>query len=447
MGRGLRRSSRMPGRLSHGASNCAQGEVTVTSENQMRQGASIAAATLSLLMASTAAQATEGYFALGYGPGQRALAGAGVARGSEPMSAAVNPAGVASVGKQLQLGFQLFAPFRGYTGTGTGFVPSGSVTSKENLFPIPNISYNLPLENGAVFNFSAYGNGGMNTTYPTGLGGCGSVYCGGRAGVDLTQLFLSATYARKVGAISYGIAPTIAIQRFGATGLGAFSAISVDPAHLTDTGYDMSYGYGLRAGIEVEVSPTFQLGLAGQTKMRMTKFKKYAGLFENGGDFDIPASITAGLAWKARPDLTVLADYQRIFYSGVGAVGNANTAGPLGAPGGAGFGWDDVDVVKLAVEWQESDRMTWRAGYAYVSNPIGPEDVTLNIIAPGIVKHHLAGGGSYRIDDRNTLDFSVDLALHNSISGPETTPGGPTGGTVKLNMHQVSASIGWTRRF
>ncbi len=399
------------------------------------------------MMASTSAQATEGYFALGYDPGQRALAGAGVARGFEAMSSAVNPAGVAGVGKQMQLGIELFAPFRGYTGTGTVFVPSGSVDSKENLFPIPNFSFNKPLANGAVLNFSAYGNGGMNTTYPTGLAGCGSVYCSGRAGVDLSQLFLSVTYAKKVGAVSYGIAPTVAIQRFGATGLGAFGAISSDPAHLSNTGYDMSYGYGLRAGIEVELSPTVQFGLAGQTKMQMSRFKKYAGLFENGGDFDIPASITAGVAWKARPDLTVLADYQRIFYSGVGAVGNSNSAGPLGAPGGAGFGWDDVGVIKLGLEWQKNDKMTWRAGYAYVTNPVGPEDVTLNIIAPGIVKHHLAGGGSYRFDDRNSIDFSVNYALPNTVTGAEVTPGGPTPGKVKLNMHQLSASIGWTRRF
>jgi long-chain fatty acid transport protein len=403
--------------------------------------------TASIAVMSTSAGATEGYFALGYDAAQQSLGGAGVARGFESMSAAINPAGVAGVGKQLQFGVTLFAPFRGYTGTGTVFVPSGNVDSKENLFFIPNFSYNRPLANGAVFNLSLYGNGGMNTTYPTGLAGCGSVYCGGRAGVDLQQLFISATYAQKVGNISYGVAPTIAVQRFGATGLGAFSAISVDPANLTNRGYDLSYGFGLRAGVEVEVSPQLRLGLAGQTKMYMSRFSKYAGLFEDRGDFDIPAAITAGLAWKARPDLTLLADYQRIFYSGIGAIGNSNSAGPLGAPGGAGFGWDDVDAVKLGVEWRQDDRMTWRAGYAYSSNPVGPEDVTLNIIAPGIVQHHLSAGGTYKLNDRNSIDFALTYVLPNKVRGGETTPGGPTPGTIELNMHQVSASIGWTINF
>lgn len=399
------------------------------------------------LGAAGTAQATEGYFALGYGPSQRAIGGAGVAYGFEAMSAAVNPAGVTGLGHELQFGIEIFAPTRGYTGTGTSFVPSGTVESGNDIFPIPNFAYNLPLSNGAVFNLAAYGNGGLNTDYPTGLGGCGSVYCGGEAGVDLSQLFIAATYAQKTGAISWGISPTLAVQRFKAKGLAAFAGISTNPAALTDNGYEMSYGFGLRLGAEIEVSPTLSFGVAGQTKMYMSKFKKYAGLFEDGGDFDIPASISAGVAWKATPSLTVVADYQRIYYSGVGAVGNATNAGALGAKGGAGFGWDDVNVYKIGAEWKQSEMMTWRAGYAHATNPIGPEDVTLNILAPGVVEDHVTAGGSMRLNARDTLDFSVVYALPNATTGPETTPGGPTGGTVKVEMHQLSASIGWTRRF
>lgn len=405
------------------------------------------AATGALCLVAGSATATEGYFALGYGPVQRGLGGSGVAAGFDAMSAAVNPAGVGGLGNEWSLGFELFAPRRGYEGTATGFVPSGSVDSGHPLFPIPNFAWNHVLGNGAVLNVSAYGNGGMNTSYPVGLAGCGSVYCGGKAGVDLSQLFVSVTYAQKQGRLSWGIAPTLALQSFAARGLGAFGGISVDPAHLTDLGHDVSYGVGLRGGLQYAVSDTLSLGLSAQTRMNMSKFDEYAGLFADGGDFDIPASVTLGLAWKARPDLTLLADYQKIFYSDIPAVGNANTAGPLGAPGGAGFGWDDVDVIKIGAEWQSSPEMTWRAGYAHATNPVGPEDVTLNIIAPGIVQDHLTFGGSRKLNDRDRLDFSVVYALENSVSGPETTPMGPTGGTVDLRMDQLSVSIGWTRRF
>lgn len=288
--------------------------------------------TVAASMVATSATATEGYFALGYGTNQRALAGAGVAYGFEAMSATVNPALAAGVGHELQLGAELFSPRRGYTGTGTGFVPTGNVESGSNLFLVPNFAYNRPLDNGAVLNFSLYGNGGMNTDYGVGLAGCGSVYCAGPAGVDLSQLFLSVTYAREVGNLSWGISPTLVAQRFEAKGLAAFGLLSVDATKLTDNGYDMSFGGGLRAGVQWKASPTVTFGLSGQTKMNMSKLDKYAGLFENGGEYDIPASITAGVAWKANSDTTIMLDFQRIFYSGIPAIANAGTQGNLVVP-------------------------------------------------------------------------------------------------------------------
>jgi len=404
---------------------------------------------LGAAVASTPASATGGYFAIGFGAVQRSMGGAGVAHTNDAMSSAANPAGVADVGREFVLGGQVFNPVRGFEGTGTLFVPSGEIDSDKNFFISPNFAYNVPLANGAVLNFAAYGNGGMNTTYPDVANpNCLSgVFCAGPAGVDLIQLFLSATYAKKVGDISFGIAPTVVIQGFSANGLGAFGAISVDPTALTDNGQDWSFGYGLRGGIEIDLSDTLRFGLAGQTKMWMSEFDKYSGLFEGGGDFDIPASITAGFALDVQPNLTMMLDYQHIFYSDIGALGNAGNAGPLGAVDGAGFGWDDVDVVKLGIEWRASDRMTLRAGYAHASNPIGADDVTLNILAPGITTHHFTAGGTYKINDRNAISVSAVYAPENAVSGAETTPGGPTPGEVELKMYQASINIEWSKTF
>ena len=58
------------------------------------------------LMASAlpqTASATEGYFALGYGPAQRGVAGAGVGYSQDAMSGAINPASVATVGRGVAI--------------------------------------------------------------------------------------------------------------------------------------------------------------------------------------------------------------------------------------------------------------------------------------------------------------------------------------------------------
>ena len=402
----------------------------------------------------SAASATEGYFAMAYGTAQRGVAGAGIAYSQDAMSSAINPASVATVGRELTLGVEIFSPRREFTVSGgnPGLLPDGTTQSGRDWFVVPNVAFNMPLANGAVVNFSAYGNGGMNTAYRdvpnANCGPFSGVFCGGTAGVDLTQLFLSVGYAKKTGNFSWGVAPTVAVQRFSAKGLAPFGALSVDPANLSNRGHDMSYGIGLRAGFQYEINPQLTIGVTGQTKFKMSKFKKYAGLFENGGEFDIPATLGVGLAFKPRSDITLMLDYQRIFYSNVPAVANSTTATALfGSKGGSGFGWDDVDVIRIGAEWQQSPDMTWRAGYAHATNPVGPEDVTFNVLAPGIVKHHLSFGGTKRLNDRDKLDFSLAYVVPQTVSGPEMTPGGPSGNTVKLRMEQFSVSVGWTRTF
>jgi len=361
------------------------------------------------------AMATEGMFALGFSTNQRAMGGTGVAYGYEAMSATLNPANAANVGHEMQFGLDIFSPNRGFT-----IAPGPRVESNSNYFPVPNFSYNKPLDNGKVFNVSVYGNGGMNTDYPINMFGAGNP-----TGIDLSQMFISATYAGRTGNLSWGVSPTMVIQTFRANGLPWGS------------GRDWSYGGGLRAGIVYDASSQLSFGLSASTKMNMTKFDKYAGLFENNGEFDVPGSITAGLAYKANSKLTMMLDVQRIFYSGVDAISNSVVAGPLGAPGGAGFGWDDINVLKLGLEYKANDTMTWRAGYAYSENPVGPEDVSLGVLAPGVVTHHLTVGGTYTLNPSNSIDFAIEYAPENTV----------TGGPVTLDMSQLSVSVGWTRKF
>ncbi|WP_102224313.1 OmpP1/FadL family transporter [Acidimangrovimonas sediminis] len=429
--------------------------MTVKRTHLLRAGLGAAAAAL----LSVPAHATEGYFALGPDAASRGTAGAGVAApGFNAMSSAVNPAAVAGMGRQFSLGIEAFSPHRGFTATGTGVISQGRVDSGHKVFPVPNFGYTMPLANGGTLNIAAYGNGGMNTSYPAmtrvnpcppGAPSSTGVFCDGKAGVDLNQLFLSITYAKETGGVRWGIAPTLVAQWFKAYGLRLFSPYSNDPANLSNNGYDYSYGVGLRAGIQADLTPELSVGLSGQTKMRMSKFKDYAGLFADGGSFDIPAQITLGMAYKVAPRWTVLADIQRIWYSGVDSVANpfpANTSPmPLGAPGNSGFGWDDVTVYKIGAVWRQSDRMTWRFGYAHSTNPVKSSQVTLNIVAPGVVTDHFTVGGSYQMSPRDTLDFALVYVPKNSVSG--AVPASLGGGDVTIDMHQVSASVGWTRRF
>ena len=105
-----------------------------------------------------------------------------------------------------------------------------------------------------------------------------------------------------------------------------------------------------------------------------------------------------------------MVDYKHIFYSGVNSIANPSSPlppGSLGSANGPGFGWRDVDVVALGLEWRALENLTLRAGYAYNTQPITSANVTFNILAPGVVTNHIAGGFSYVVNKNSAIDFAL----------------------------------------
>ena len=125
------------------------------------------------LFISAQTMATDGYFSTGYGTINKGLAGAGIAfyQGSLING---NPAGAAFLGNQYSLGVNLFNPNRQYTVTGMpsgmegtfGLMP-GTVESDSKFFVIPSVGANWMLGEKSAISASLFGNGGMNTDYPT----------------------------------------------------------------------------------------------------------------------------------------------------------------------------------------------------------------------------------------------------------------------------------------
>jgi long-chain fatty acid transport protein len=408
------------------------------------------------------AQATNGYFAHGFGTTSKGLAGAGVAYSQDTLAAATNPAGMVTVGDRIDLGAALFSPRREYSVSGDpGPFQTGTVESDSNYFVIPHFGWNKMLDDRSSIGISVYGNGGMNSDYPGttsvdfGGGAQPGTFGAGPAGVDLMQLFIAPTYARKINdTASWGVTPIIAYQRFKATGLlgfgdGGFNASS-DSDNLSDRGYDSSWGYGVRLGVQGEVSPGLRLGASYQSKIFAEEFDKYKGLFAEQGDFDIPANMTVGLAWDVSPSSTLFFDVQHIWYSDVKSIGNPLMPNfqqaLLGDNDGAGFGWKDMTIAKIGYQWQTSPDMTWRLGYSYGKQPIRDSEVLFNILAPAVIEHHLTGGFTKQIGSSNEFNFAAMYAPAKKVSGPN--PIAQMGGadqTVELKMYQfeIEASYAW----
>jgi long-chain fatty acid transport protein len=397
------------------------------------------------------AMATNGYFVNGYGAPSKSMAGAGVAVPTGVLGLAQNPAMGVKVGNRVGLCLTFFAPDRDVRIAPGGPLTPGRFGSDQELFIIPCGGVNFKLDDRSSLAFFVYANGGLNTDFDTnffsGLG-AGSA----PLGVNLEQAFLSTNYARKVSdKVTIGISPVFAVQRFRAEGLEAFSGLSVSPGSLTNRGTDTSTGFGVNLGVLYDHNAEWTFGAAYRSRVNMSKFSKYNGLFADDGDFDIPATLLLGAAYTpARaPQFTFTGEYQRIWYSNIPAIGNpsAPPQGPLGSANGVGFGWRDMDIWRLAAIWRKSDRLTLRTGVSYSSKFIEDGgEVVINTIAPAAPQWHLSVGGAYVLSDRWTFQFSYTHAFSETFSGnnPALT-GAPQ--NVKIRMHQNEISTGLSYRW
>jgi long-chain fatty acid transport protein len=416
-----------------------------------RSAAALAIAISTVAFAASAARATDGYFEEGVSPADKATGGAGVAEGRDALTLGNNPAGLVDVGQQFNLDLSLFAPSRGYEATGSAPLPAaGAHNSSYDLFGIPAIGYAQPIDGESSWGVAFYGNGGMNTDYKFSVAGApGGPFYGGKTGVNIEQAFLAVGYARRFGSLSIGVAPVLAVQSFRAYGLANFAGASSDAANFTDKGDSYAVGGGLRGGVEWRATNALRVGASATTPIWSTDFTKYSGLFAHGGNFDIPATISAGVAYDVAPTLTLLADYKHIFYGEVDSIANSSllwlSGARFGASNGPGFGWRDVDIVSLGVEWRTTTDLTLRAGYSHNTNPIRSADVLLNILAPGVVTDHISAGASYALNNNSSLDFAAVYAPQNSVTG--SNPLDPGGSTIKIHLSEFEATLGWTYKF
>lgn len=407
------------------------------------------------VLASSPALATEGYFSHGYGAVNKSMAGAGVALSMDAMSQAINPASLTGVESQFTADVSVFSPHRSHTVTGApsgggGTFPlnEGSFDSDRDYFLIPGMAGSYSIDDASAFGWAFYANGGMNTTWKEPAGG---VFYGGKTGVDLGQGFLQFTYARELSpGISIGVSPILAAQRFKAFGLVAFSGFSSDAGNLTDNGYDWSYGYGGKLGVQAEIGGGFSFGAAYQSRMYMTEFDKYAGLFAEQGDFDIPASLQAGFGWDSGAGVKVALDYKRIFYGDIDSIANPMIPNlvplSMGTDAGPGFGWETINAYKLGIEWQASPVIALRAGIGLNDNPIPSSEVMFNILAPGVQEQHYTAGLTWQATPNSAVNFGLMYSPKSSVSGPNPLEA-PNQQTIELEMWQWEGTVGWTWTF
>lgn len=397
-----------------------------------------------------AAHATNGYFSHGYGVQAEGMAGVGIALPQDSLTGATNPAGTAHVGDRVDAGLNLFVPTRGaqIEGNGAGLDGRYSGNGRPHFF-IPEFGWTHRWDDRLSLGLAVYGNGGMNTQYNHSPFAAFGVT--GHTGVNLEQLFVSPSVAYRLDEHhTVSLALNLAHQRFSAQGIGPFASASTAPEALSDQGTDTSTGVGVRLGWIGQLSPQWRVGATWASQIS-GRFDKYKGLFADQGGFDIPANYGVGLAYQPTEAWTLAADYQVIQYSRVGAVGNPLSrlaAGvPLGATDGPGFGWRDVKVIKLGAAYQWQPNLTLRAGYSHATQPVPASETFFNILAPGVVQHHVTVGFTWKASRADSWSAFYGQAFNRTVTGQQSLPTAFGGGEAQVHLKENILGVAWGRAF
>jgi long-chain fatty acid transport protein len=426
---------------------------------------SLLAIAVSSIIASPAVNATNGYSMHGASTKEKGLAGAGVAYSQDALASANNPAGMAFVGERFDVGLAVFSPSpRSYTVTGnvTGasFINAEDgveVESDSDFFFIPHIGYNWQIDDTTTVGVAVYGNGGMNTDYqasdtPFGAGTFGD----GKTGINLEQAFFNVSISNKLNdKHAIGASVLLVGQKFRADGLAGFAPLSVDPANVSGNHDDTAIGVGVKFGYQGEVSDGVRVGVSYQSKIKMNEFDDYAGLFAEGGDFDIPATYTIGMSFEVGSSGLIVADIQEIKYSGVASISNplmpnlgacmgGDVTSCLGGSNGPGFGWEDMTVYKIGYQLEAGDS-TYRVGYSHADQPIPESEVFFNILAPAVVEDHITAGWTLRVGDNQEFNIAGLYVPSNSVKGDNPMDGGQT--QIEIEMTQWEVQAGWAWKY
>ena len=422
--------------------------------------ASLLAGGLFGLALSGPALATNGYFPNGYTAESKGMAGAGVTTGDGPVASAENPALGVKMGNIGGGCLALLGVYRDDTNSGTAgpaaapLVPGKAVSDRDH-YGLPCGGANYTLDDRTAAGALVYVAGGLNSHYGTNVFSHFGPVAPAPLGIDFAQVFVSLNLARRVtDSVTLGVAPILAGQRLAAYGLQPMEGFSSNPHYVSDNGYDYSFGGGVKVGGLWEPDPRVTLGVSFQSPMWMQKLGKYKGLFADGGNFDIPPAVTSGITVRPVDRLDLTVEHQAIFFSSVSTLGNSGNINPflpgspaawrLGAAGGAGLGWQDINVFRLAAQWRVDDKLTLRGGFSHATDFIRNDQMLFNIVSPATVKDHLSGGLTYRWSPAWSGTVGYTHAFSQNFTGPLV---GDPGQTIKFRLEEDELVLGLAYRW
>jgi long-chain fatty acid transport protein len=234
----------------------------------------------------------------------------------------------------------------------------------------------------------------------------------------LEQGFANFSYAHKIGErSSLGGSILVAMQNY-------------ENNNLAYASEDRTAGVGLKLGWQGYVGGGVSLGATWQPTIRMSKASDFSLATGLSGEFDIPSTWGAGIAWNLK-GFTLAFDYQRINYEDVATLGNPTTASV-----DPGLGWSSINVFKLGLQY-EFNNLAIRAGFNHGDNPVPENSLSSNAATPVFIENHVTAGLTARFGQSSELNIALIYGLENTVSNA----------TFESTQSQYAAEVSYGVRF
>lgn len=378
------------------------------------------------------------------------MAATGVAYPQDALVGAFNPAGHAEIGDRLDAGIT-WAHDTGHTRIKGNLNPSlngkyKAFKTKDFYVPDFGINKSFGCDCNWALGFIVYNRNFNKTTYnrPFVLLGTSN------AGSEYLHQTVSPVLAYKINDChSVGISVNYQVQRLKVNGLQNFDNAlrSVSPGKVTNRGYDWSTGWGVTIGWLWHIMPELTFGLTYQPETEMRDFKKYKGFVAHKGDFNIPTSVSTGLAWRFMECATIAFDVQYYAWKDIDSLHNPllhdGVLELLGSKHGPGFGFRSQFYYRLGIDYALMDNLTIRAGYRTTNGPVRRSQTVVNILTQDVVNNFLTVGATYIWDECNEFSTFFAYGFENKIKGKDSIPAAFGGGEADLTARKFAFGLSW----
>ncbi|SDW88539.1 long-chain fatty acid transport protein [Lutibacter oricola] len=436
---------------------------------------------ITLVLFSAGVFAQAGHIMQGVGAVNMSMGGASTAQPLDISGALQwNPATISTFDSKI-IDFSIGAFFSAPE-LSSSFGPMSGVTKDDRgVSPMPALAMVWGKENSKhTFGASAFGISGFGVTFPENMNYPQDMMGNSNTNFNPAAAVNPISFPQNAGGFGHiesdymllqiGLAWSYQITDNFSIGLQPtvnYASLELAPNPLSSPSMTLGYpvsdkataiGFGGQIGVFYESDGGIKLGASYKTAQKFSDFEFSNTYLDNSAapdvDFnmDYPAILSFGVGYSTdKFDLAV--DLRRVDYEnteGFEAKGWTQTGSVNG------FGWNDITILSVGLQYKGIKKLPLRVGYTHSSNPISEELAFFSIPATAIIKNAYQFGVGYEFSDTITIngtfhhgssDGKTEGNLLSPMMASATNPYGAIPGTnvgYEMTTDMVMLGISYT---